>query len=80
MASSGKPETPLGSLYHKRGACHYRRTAVIPLFFSNLLISSIHFFVNWLVEVVFSPLLKTLLQMVLGFSVFAMIIPLSRNG
>jgi cytochrome b subunit of formate dehydrogenase len=62
----------------KERACHYHRcTATVPLFFSILLISSIHFWVNWLLEVVLSPLLKTLLQMVLGFWLFAIISPLS---
>ena len=35
------------------------------LFFSNLFISSIHFCVNWLLDVMLSPLLKTLLHIVL---------------
>ena len=65
-------------LYHKRGACHYRRTAAVPLFFSILLISSIHFCVNWVFEVVLSPLLKTLLQIFFDFSLFVIISPLSR--
>ena len=62
-------------------ACHDFLRELTFLFRSNLLISSIHFFVNWLFEVVFSPLLKTLLHIVsvLDLSFFSMISPLSEN-